>query len=327
MNKLLSVLFLLLCSSCMATGYVAQAGMGQLDLYSRAQDIDDVIADPDTSPRTRALLQEVPEIVAFASERGLKSKGNYRQYVDLPRAAVVWFTAASRPLSLEPKEWAFPIVGSFTYLGWFDFRTALRFRKRLQRDGWDVYLRGVRAFSTGGWFRDPVLSTMFPRRDEDGYRYLINVLFHELTHANVLVNDQSTFNESVASFVGDTMAEEYLVHRFGADSAELAAFREELEEDRVRGAGLAAAYAELDALYKSDATKSDKRAGKKRVMARIESDLDLVQTPNNAMLIGFRTYNAGLPEFRKLFAHCDRDWRRFLRVARSFGKADFPKTQ
>lgn len=311
----------------MATGYVAQAGLGQLDLVSRARDIDDVVADPDTSARTRILLDEVSVIVEFAESRGLDSKGNYRKYVALPREAVVWFTAAAPTLSLEPKEWSFPIVGSFTYLGWFDFRAAMRFREHLRQEGYDVYLRGVRAFSTGGWFRDPVLSTMLPARDDEGFRSLANVLFHEMTHANVLLNDQSTFNESVAAFVGDTMAEHYLEWRFGRDSAELAAFRDELAEERAAGVALTAAYEELDAVYKSDASDRDKLAAKSRVMKRLEDELELVQRPNNAMLSGFRTYNSGARELRALFDHCQGDWPRFLSAIRNVRREDFTTEQ
>ncbi len=311
----------------MATHYVAQAGLGQLDLYSRARAIDEVVADPDTSARTRVLLEEVGVILEFADSRGLRSKGNYRKYVALPREAVVWFTAAAPALSLKPKEWSFPIVGSFTYLGWFDFGEAMRFRERLRMEGWDVYLRGVRAFSTGGWFRDPVLSTMLPLREDDGFRTLANVLFHEMTHANILVNDQSTFNESVAAFVGDTMTEHYLAWRFGPASDELSRFREELEEERAWGSAFTAAYEELDAVYQGSASERDKLAAKNRVMKRLEDELELVQRPNNAMLSGFRTYNSGARELRALFEHCQGDWPRFLSAIRNVRREDFATEQ
>ena len=200
-------------------------------------------------------------------------------------------------------------------------------RRSLERDGYDVYLRGVRAYSTGGWFRDPVLSTMLPYRSDHGTWYLINVLFHELTHANVLVNDQSTFNESVASFVGDMMAREYLRDRFGAQSEELKAFEEELEEDEIRGAMLTAAYKELEALYASNESKAAKLASKRKIMARVETELGLRSTPNNAMMAGFRTYNEGVKEFEQLYAHCGRDWTRFLKAVRQIDEDSFPEEQ
>jgi len=325
-KAVVALLAVLASLSCTTTSYVAQAGLGQLDLMHRARPIDDVLRDPATDERTRTLLVEVAPILDFARARGLDSKGNYRKFVALPRAASVWFVAAAKPLSLEPKSWSFPIVGSFTYLGWFDFVAAMRFRDRLKREGWDVMLRGARAFSTGGWFRDPVVSSMLSRRD-DAVSSLANVLFHELVHANVLVNDQSTFNESVASFVGDALAEEYIAWHFGQDSAELAQFREELAEDREVGARFTAAYAELDELYESSASDADKLAKKRQVMARLEQELDLLHRPNNATLHGFRTYNAGFPELAQLLDHCGRDWLAFLKVLRGIGEKEFPEEQ
>jgi predicted aminopeptidase len=300
-------------AGCLENRYVIQAGFGQAELWARSRPIDRVIADPRTDERTRILLGEVENILEFAGARGLAGKGNYRRYVELDRPAVVWFMTASAPLAFEAETWSFPIAGNFPYLGWFDFFEAREIQRRLEADGLDVYVRGVQAYSTGGYFRDPVLSTMLSERD-DAFRSLANVLFHELTHANVFIRDQATYNESLASFVGDEMTTNYLTARFGVDSAELSAYRAELEAYRRRGDRMRAAYRELDELYQSDATDARKRAGKARILQTLEHELALTFTPNNASLIGFRTYNAGIEEFEQLYETCGRDWRRFLAV-------------
>lgn len=312
--------------ACLRVGYVVQAGLGQLELVGKARSIDKVIADPRTDERTRFLLSQVAPVLAFAGERGLADKGNYREYVALDRPAAVWFMATSRELSFEPAVWGFPIVGSFTYLGWFNEVEARRIGRLLERDGWDVHVRTARAYSTGGWFNDPVLSTMLSPHD-NALRDLVNVLMHELTHANLLIRDQSTFNENIASFVGDTMAEEYLIARFGESSAEVTAFREELRLGRERGAGLAAAYHELEALYASARPDSEKRAEKERILAALDRDFGLWYQPNNASLIGFKTYNAGLEELAALFTACERDWARFFAAVRTLGPGDFAGPQ
>jgi predicted aminopeptidase len=316
----------LLLTSCFATRYVGQAGFGQLALWSEARPIADVLADPDTDARTVALLQEVGAIVDFGERHGLRSRGNYTRYVDLGREAVVWFITASRPLAFEPKLWRFPIAGSFPYLGWFDQRAARRHRDQLRADGWDVYVRPVQAYSTGGWFRDPVLSTML-LDEERAVRYLANTLLHELVHANVLVNDQSTFNESVASFIGDELAGAYLRERYGAGSAEVAAYQLDLADDRAQGARLARAYAELDTLYRSSATDEVKRAGKATIMSKLRAELSLRSTPNNAMLQGFKTYNSGFPQLAELFEACGRSWPRLIAAVKGAEKADFAEEQ
>lgn len=309
-------------AGCFTTRYVAQAAWGQLELLTSARPVDDVLRDDDTDLRTAALLRESRAILAFAKQHGLDSQGNYRKYVDLPRDQVVWFVTASKPLAFEPKVWSFPIAGSFPYLGWFEWEQARKFVDGLRRDGWDTYMRPVRAYSTGGYFRDPIISTMFLPTD-DAIAYLANVLLHELTHANVLVKDQAVYNESVASFVGDELTDLYLAQRFGPDSAELADYRAELTEDRARGDRLARAYTELDALYKSAASDAEKRAGKERVTAALQAELDLAHRPNNASLQGFKTYNSGHAALVALFASCDRSWPRFLATIRAVEKKAF----
>lgn len=321
-----AVLASLLAGGCLETRYVVQASLGQMELWSKARPIDEVVASSRTDVRTRVLLEEVRHVRRYAEARGLDTKGNYRKYVALDRPAVVWFLAASKPLALEPKLWHFPIVGSFPYTGWFNEREARRMAARLRRQGWETFLRPVRAYSTGGWFRDPVLSSMFSSR-EDALRSLANVLLHELTHANILVTDQSTFNESIASFVGDTMAEEYLLARFGPDSPELVAYRVELEEDRKRGARMAAAYEALDELYQSEAPETKKRARKQEILAALDAELALEFRPNNAALLGFKTYNAGLPEFAALYDRCGRTWPRFFAAIRTLSARSFPEEQ
>jgi predicted aminopeptidase len=320
---------LLACSllgGCFESRYVVQASFGQLELWGKARPIGELVGDRRTDPRTRVLLEEVRHIRRFARSHGLEPGGSYRNYVPLNRPAVVWFLAASRPLSLEPKLWNFPVVGSFPYTGWFDAREARKIAAMLRRQGWETFLRPVSAYSTGGWFRDPVVSSMFSPR-EDALRTLANVLLHELTHANILMNDQSTYNESIASFVGDTMAEQYVLERFGPESAELAAFRLELAEDRRRGARMAAAYEELDTLYRSKLPDAEKLARKRKLLAALDAELELPYRPNNASLLGFKTYNAGLPEFAALYEACGKEWPRFFASVRTLVAGDFPEPQ
>lgn len=322
----IAIVALLLASACMQTRYVVQAGLGQAELWSLARDVDDVIADPSTDERTRILLEETKVIMNFAKERGFSAKGNYEQYVELNRGQVVWFLAAAKPLAFEAEIWNFPLVGSFPYLGWFDRREAMQIRKRLQKRGLDVYVRPVNAYSTGGWLDDPILSSMLSPHD-DAFRYLSNILLHELTHANLLVNDQATFNESVASFVGDTMAEEYLIWRFGAESEEVTIYREEAETSLVRGTRFVEAHHELEKLYKSKKSDKEKLAEKKRITLKLQNELGLSWRPNNAALLGFKVYNTGQKEFANLYKACGNSWAPFFKVILGLKAADFGEEQ
>lgn len=311
---------------CAETRYVLQAIPGQAQLYTGARDVDEVLADPRTDARTRVLLEEVEHILAYGADRGLSTKGNYTRYVDLDRSAVVYFLAASKPLAFEPKTWTFPLVGSFPYTGWFSYFLGRRERQRLEGRGWDVYMRSVRAYSTGGWLHDPVLSTMLLPSD-DAYRYLTNTLFHELTHANFFVGDQATFNESLASFVGDEMAGEYLADRFGPESDEVTQYHQELDDYAERSKIVFAAYEKLEKLYASDKPDAVKLREKAAILRQLRIDADLSYEPNNASLIGFKTYNSGLPELAALFETCGRDWHRFFALVEAVDSDDFPSEQ
>lgn len=326
----LSVLFALAALSsapgCMQTRYVIQAGIGQAELWSLARDIDDVIADPETDERTRVLLKESKLIMDFARQHGFERKGNYSQFVEVDRGQVVWFLAAAAPLQLEAEIWNFPLVGSFPYLGWFDHREALQIRERLRQRGLDVYMRPVHAYSTGGWLDDPILSTMLSSTD-DAFRYLSNILLHELTHANLFVEDQATINESIASFVGDTMAREYLIARFGADSEEVAIYiAEEAEEARL-GERFAATYNELAVLYASNKSDAAKAKEKQRITQALQGELGLGWQPNNASLLGFKVYNTGRSEFEALYQGCGRRWAPFFAAIKSLEEKDFGAPQ
>ncbi len=310
----------------MQTRYVIQAGLGQAELWSVARDIDDVIRDPETDERTRVLLKETRVIMNFAKSHGFSSQGNYEKFVELERGQVVWFLAAASPLKLEPEIWNFPLVGSFPYLGWFDYREALQIRKRLKARGLDAYMRPVRAYSTGGWLDDPILSTMFSSED-DAFRYLSNILLHELTHANLFVEDQATFNESIASFVGDTMADEYLAWRFGEASEEVRLYREEAELSAKRGSRFVEAHNALEALYASTKSDAQKLAGKERITAALQHELHLSWRPNNASLVGFKVYNTGQDEFAALYEACNKKWARFFAAIKSLKASDFGKEQ
>jgi predicted aminopeptidase len=310
----------------MQTRYVIQAGIGQAELWSVARDIDDVIADPDTDERTRVLLKEAEIIMKYAQKHGFSSKGNYEQFVKLERGQVVWFLAAAKPLELEAMIWNFPLVGSFPYLGWFDRKEALQIRKRLKKRGLDVYVRPVHAYSTGGWLDDPILSTMLSPED-DAFRYLTNILLHELTHANLFVEDQATFNESIASFVGDTMADEYLVWRFGKTSEEVQLYREEQAESLERGKRFVKAHDALKKLYESDQSKAAKLAEKERITSAVQHELHLSWKPNNASLLGFKVYNTGQAEFQALYKACGHRWAPFFAAIKSLKAGDFGEEQ
>lgn len=326
--RLLSVCLLVaLPSGCSTLSYVAQAAAGQWELVSAARPIPAVLADPKTSEQTRELLSEVEKVRRYAWQRGLKVGANYQKYVQLDRDYPIWFVNASAPLQFRAKVFNFPIVGSFPGLAWFDKKNAEAFRDRLSQQGYDVNMRGVSAFSTGGYFADPIVWSMLSK-SPGAVASLINTVLHESVHATVLIKDQQYFNESLASFIADTMTGEYLQYATGqALPPELRAYESGKQYGQLRVKQFNGFYQELDAVYGSDLPDAEKYARKKQIIDRIVKELRLTQRPNNATLIGFRLYQVGGANFTALYAACGRDWRRFLSAVASVSTSDFGQEQ
>ncbi len=299
------------CSGCSTIRYLFQAGKGQLELANRARPIPEVVADPRTPTRVKDLLSSIDGIKKYGESQGLKATSNYQDYVHLDRYAAVWVVSACEPLQFKSKEWKFPIVGSFPYLGWFDRDNAVEFGKDLKKEGWDVDVRGAAAYSTLGWFRDAVLSTMIPPGDE-ALGELVNVILHESVHATVYVSGQAFFNESVASFIADRLTADYLKARGAEAEKQLKAYLTSEELSKVRTERFHQAYGELALLYSSDRPTEAKLVEKEKLLTQLRADLKYPREINNATLVQFKTYNDGGADFERLYKACKGDWRGFV---------------
>ena len=308
-------------TGCLMTRYLSQAASGQLRLLSQARPIDEVIADPETPERTRILLGEIAGIKAFGARMGLDTSKNYKKYVEVPASGTVWFVGAAPPLSFEARSWCFPIAGCFTGLGWFEEEEAIRHRDQLRRDGWDTMARPAGAYSTGGWFPDPVVSSMLSP-DDDAYAWLANVLIHESVHATVLVPDQMYVNEGLAEYVGDARTDVWLIERFGAGAPEHVAWTAAQAERRTRVDRSFAAYQKLATLYASSRPDADKLAAKAVIIDELVEDLTLWDRPNNASLVELRLYKSHYDGFARVAKVCVTP-RAMMEAAGSVRRADF----
>lgn len=252
----------------------------------------------------------------FGEKRGLKPTKNYTEYVKLDRSAAVYVVSACDPLEFESKEWGFPLVGSFPYLGWFDLKSARGFAQGLKGEkapsglDWDVDLRGATAYSTLGWFRDAVLSTMISE-GVDAYADMVNVVLHESVHATLYVKSQSVFNESVANFVADQLTQDYLLEKKGPGAPESEAYLKDMRDSEMRRRRFHETYVELDKLYGSPLSDEEKLSEKARILDALKQELGFKRDINNATLVQFKTYNTGEREFVALYEACGKDWKRF----------------
>ena len=198
LRKLGSLIVLALLGSSLSGCYLAHVTGGQVRVLWSRQAIADVLAGPLLSPEDRTRLERVLEVRSFAETLGLETGGSYRHYVPWPGDRIVTTVVATRPREIEPAGFWFPIVGRVPYKGYFDPELARDQAKTLRADGLDVCEVPVRAYSTLGWFEDPVTGPML--RQPEGV--LVETLLHELVHATAFVSSQPEFNEGVASFIG-----------------------------------------------------------------------------------------------------------------------------
>ena len=195
--KILLLLFLsLLLVSCDSLQFYTQAIRGQLSIVSKRENIQSLVDDPATDASLRVQLETILEIRRFAeTELGLPVNKNFSSYVNLERPFVVWNVFAAPEFSLESDDWCFPVAGCVSYRGYFSEAAAKSFADKLEAENKDVYVGGVAAYSTLGWFADPVLNTVINR---DEFR-LAALIFHELAHQVVYISGDTEFNESFAT--------------------------------------------------------------------------------------------------------------------------------
>lgn len=312
-------------TGCSTVGYYAQSVNGHLDLMQRARPVADWIADPATPPALRERLRLSQDLRSFAVQAlALPDNASYRRYADLRRGAVVWNVVAAPELSLTLKTWCYPLMGCVGYRGYFDQGAAQAEAQALRAAGWEVSVYGVPAYSTLGWTNwlggDPLLNT-FVNRQEAG---LARLMFHELAHQVVYVNDDTAFNESYA-----TAVERLGLARWQAASGRSA---EDPADARRRDDFRAITQrtrAALAALYTSAADDDTKRGRKAALMAAMRAELgalkaerqgpwagfsgydDWVAQANNAALALQAAYDGGVPAFEKLFEQQGGDFSQF----------------
>ena len=326
------------CGALDAAGYYWQSASGQLDLVARAKPIPDVIADTSDAALKRR-LERVQKMRSFASrELALPDNASYTRYTDLDRPFVVWNVFASPELSLEPRKWCFPVAGCVSYRGYFREADARAEALRLHAAGDDVAVTGVPAYSTLGYFDDPVLST-FVRWPEPE---VARMIFHELSHQVVYVKDDTQFNESFAVAVEEAGLERWL--QADGDAA-MRQYRSRSLQQRAAFRDLTrAARSELSAVYASALADADKRVRKAQILAAMREGYERAKAgepglagydrwftgfngagPNNASLASTALYSAQVPAFRALLAEEGGDLPRFYERVRQLAAMTKPE--
>ncbi len=306
--KMVFVLFLFLLSGCQID-YILKSGYHQALLIKEQEDINEYLKNNDVPLEQKKKLILVQNVKQFAeNDLGLKKSSNYTTYVGLDRKFVSYIVQVAEPFELKYHLWKFPIVGSIPYKGYFVEDDAKKEAESFSKEGYDTFVRGVRAYSTLGWFKDPVLSSMMDYQEDD----LVNLIIHETTHTTLYIKSSADFNEQLATFVGNKGTEIFYEKIEGKDSPTLKKIKLKNEDENIFSQFITTEVQELDSWYKSHQGKITKEEKEKR-LAQIQDKFKSLKFKtqqyeyfknmklNNAILLGYKTYVNDLSKFEKIY--------------------------
>ncbi len=306
--------------------YGISQAQGQLRVVWNARPLEEYLSDPAFPDSLKAKLLLIQEIRRFAVDSlGINPSDNYTTVYNQGGKPILWVVTATPPYKLEAEEWRFPLIGSFSYKGFFDYARAQREEAGLKAKGLDTEIDEVSGWSTLGWFKDPILTNWLSRSEGQ----LANLIIHELTHGTLYVKNNVEYNENLASFVGDHGATMFLEHKYGRNSPQYRRyedgkiFREKYSQHILRGAN------QLERLYASFRPawpKAQKDTLKYRLIRQIIRTADTLTAngrtrtwgwegppANNTYFMGFVRYRAKQNQFEEEFkTRFNSDFRKYL---------------
>lgn len=327
-GRLCAMLMCLMLGGCSSVSYYSQLASGQWQLLRARVPVAEVIADPSRPQVLREHLVHSQEARTFASQQlHLPDNQSYRLYADIGRPYVVWNLFATSEFSLSPQNHCFPIAGCVAYRGYYSQGAARGQAALLQQRGMDVSIGGVEAYSTLGWFNDPIMSSMMAWGEER----LATLIFHELAHQRVYVKDDTEFNESFATFVEQEGTRQWRAAR-GLAPASQAALQQRDQFIRL----ILDTRKRLETLYAQPLAADAMRRAKQAEFERLRSDYRQLrdsrwagdkrydawinQPMNNARLLPFGLYDQWVPAFAALFQQQGGDWMKFYSAVEQLGR-------
>ena len=303
--------------NCNSILYGLEQGYHQLRIVSKAVPIEDVLDDDSFPDSLKQKLRLVQEIRKFAVDSlGINDTKNYHTFYDQKGKPILWVVIASPPYKLAEYEWDFPFVGNFPYKGYFKKSKAEEEAKQLDDEGFDISVNEVRAWSTLGILKDPILSEMLYRSEGS----LARLIIHELTHATLFVKNNGTFNENLATFVGDRGAILFLKYKYGGEAEQLTSYLNEINDLKIFSEHMLRGSIRLDSLYEMLGNEvfadNIKRQKKESLISEILADADTIMFSNrlkyseirsdtiklnNTFFTQFRVYRINQDDLEKEF--------------------------
>lgn len=242
--------------------YGIMQGEGQLSMVLKAETIDEVLADTSFADSLKQKLKLITEIKKFAVDSlGIKPSDNYTLVYNQHNKPILYTVSASEPFALKAKEWTFPFLGTVSYKGFFELQEAQKEMYQLKLNGYDIDIYSPSGWSTLGWFKDPILSSMLYKSEGQ----LANLIIHELTHGTIYIKNNVTYNENLANFIGDKGAQQFLAFKYGEESQQYKKYFQNKHDEQCYNDYILNRISGLDSLYKSfspqetDITKRQKK--------------------------------------------------------------------
>jgi predicted aminopeptidase len=330
------VLLSLTLSGC-SLGYLIMSANSQADILRRRVPVEEALKDTSLSAEQKRKIQLAVDAHQFAIDHlNLKKTKAYTTYTQLDRPYVTYVVSAAPKNELKHYLWKYPLVGEMPYRGYFNKAGAEEEQKEMHDQGYDTYMRGVSAYSTLGWFNDPILSTMLNMPDSD----LVNTIIHETVHATIFIKSEADFNERLAVFIGNKGTELFYSHLEGPDSKTLETIKQENQDEKVFSAFISRELNDLEKWYSERLNSKIDESERRLRIEKIRTDFAKEVRPliskdmfrgfetaefNNARLLTYRLYLQDLSDFEALFAQLGGDFPKLVQFCKDLEKQKDPQ--
>lgn len=317
---------LLLLTGCSKVFYVSKLGWHQAHISFHSLPIQEVLRDEQVDPEVQEKIRFIQRVKTYGEEKlGLKKTKSYSRFYEI-KGPILYVLTASRKDALKLVNWSFPVVGKVTYKGFFTREGALKEKGRLDQSDYDTYLQPSGAYSTLGWLKDPIFSSML-KWDEGT---LANVILHEMAHSTVYFKGKTDLNEQMATFIGNRGAIDFLTERYGPGSKEVLWATQGQEDDLFFSKWVDQAYERLSIFYGQRISREEKLKEREKVFQALQEEFGEIksrfktdghrhfdQIPlNNAVLLAHRQYFHRLETFQRLYEYLGGDLRRVVGLMR-----------
>jgi predicted aminopeptidase len=317
---LLAALIAMVTTGCGELSYLSHLGWNQAQIINDSVPVSEVLQKGSVDGGVKERIRFIQEVKSFGEQNlGLEKTDSYSKFFECDGPVLYMVTACPKD-RLHPLSWRFPIVGEVTYKGFFGKEKAIREKRALDEKGFDTYVQGTGAYSTLGWLKDPIFSTMLGWDDPA----LANLILHEMTHATIYFKGQTSLNEQVATFVGNRGAIEFFSNKYGAGADEVQEAIHAQEDDLLFSRWITQACERVARFYDQDLSKEEKLRGRENLFRSLKGEfrdlktrfktdtyphLDRVEL-NNAVLLAYRRYFHQLDRFETLHEDMGQDLRR-----------------